>query len=81
MDDEEPRPEEAVGGTTEDAKDRRRPDETDNNTPPSYSHTHTHIHYYVHIHTFYSLSDTLSRSTSYSTITTSDVYHTTRSFY
>ena len=43
MDDEEPRPEEAVGGTTEDAKDRRRPDETDNNTPPSYSHTHTHI--------------------------------------
>ena len=50
-------------------------------TPPSYSHTHTHIHYYVHIHTFYSLSDTLSHSTSHSTITTSDVYHTTRSFY
>ena len=48
---------------------------------PSYSHTHTHIHYYVHIHTFYSLFDTLSHSTSHSTITTSDVYHITRSFY
>ena len=72
MDDEERRPEETVGGTTE-----GRPDET----TPTYSRTHTHIHYYVHVHTFYSLSDTLSRSTSYSTVTTSDIYHVTRSFY
>ena len=72
LDDEERRPEETVGGTTE-----GRPDET----TPTYSRTHTHIHYYVHVHTFYSLSDTLSRSTSYSTVTTSDIYHVTRSFY
>ena len=62
MNDEEHRPEEFVGGTTEDARDRRRPDETEHiiYTLPSHSRhqhlipTHLHIHTITHFHYFYS---------------------------
>ena len=75
LDDEERRPEETVGGTTEDAGDRRRPDETDR-TP---TRTHTHIHTITHIHTFY--SHTHAHTPTPITHTASHYYQYTRSYH
>ena len=81
--DEERRPEEAVGGTTEDAGDRGRPDETISNisalTPPT--HTHTHIHTTTHVHVFHSTATEDTQDRPSHTYTYTYTTQQTRSYY